>query len=558
MEESAKFRDAQLVRTIDQMQQALEGRATTLARSLSMSGSDAVAGFDYSKLTVIASELVDNDAEILYCLFYNSKMDMLIIYGQEGLPEPLDSTKKRLSKLDTMFPVISAEGTPHPVFFHRLSKMTEVTAPVYNGNILWGKVSYGYSLDVLQNDINALKREWIQKMKQFRTYLITITTLFLALAVVVVILITRSITHSITLLNKGVRRIADGDLEHTILIPKYSCSEFYSLSNAFNIMTAKLRESYRQLRDYNWLLEEKVVERTKELEKAQAKLINQAHEAGMAEMAVGVLHNIGNALTPAKVGLSLLVERLKESPLRTRLSDTLQPMEAMFKQDTALSDDEKARFGKIIAFLPAGISEEFDFAIDEINKVKDKQEHVEDIIRLQMRYANLLGNFETVDLNQLVRDTLQMLEDSLHKRKVVVACDLREIPVIRGERSKIIQIFMNVIKNAYESMDDLEPEKQRLEVSTSFHKGTNQVVFRVRDHGCGFNSEDQDRLFTFGYSSKKRGSGFGLHSCANYLIANKGSIEAHSDGVDQGAEFIIRLPVGDRQQRQSLPAKTVI
>ena len=74
-------------------------------------------------------------------------------------------------------------------------------------------------------------------------------------------------------------------------------------------------------------------------------------------------------------------------------------------------------------------------------------------------------------------------------------------------------------------------------------------MIRVKDNGCGFEQRDKNKLFTFSYSSKTRGSGFGLHSCANYIIANKGSIDALSDGPGKGAEFIVRLPIVEQKTR---------
>jgi len=129
-----------------------------------------------------------------------------------------------------------------------------------------------------------------------------------------------------------------------------------------------------------------------------------------------------------------------------------------------------------------------------------------------------------------------------------VVADLGELPLIRAEEPKLLQILINLIKNGFEAMDEKVPEERVLSLGTTFENGeSGQVVITIKDNGCGFNSEDRDKFFAFGYSTKRKGSGFGLHSCANYLIANKGSIEASSEGVGKGATFVIRLPIDTKE-----------
>jgi signal transduction histidine kinase len=161
-----------------------------------------------------------------------------------------------------------------------------------------------------------------------------------------------------------------------------------------------------------------------------------------------------------------------------------------------------------------------------------------------MRYARLVGNFADISFNQLVADALQMLEDSILKRQVKVTTDLGQLPLIRAEEPKLLQILINIIKNAFEAMEETPPENRRLDIVTAFQPGDHgQVICRIKDSGCGFKPEEREKLFAFGFSTKSKGSGFGLHSCANYIIANQGTIEANSDGPGQGAEFVIRLPL---------------
>jgi len=549
LQESARFRDIQLVRSISQMHEALEVRATTLGRSLSLSAGEAVAGFDFSLLSSMASQLVDNDPEILYYLISDHSHQVVVHQGEDRSENLVpDETQSSDGSSNEGFREDLSSDTPVPVRFMRSNEVLEVTVPVYSGAHLWGVMRCGFSLDKLHQEISVAQRDWAAKMKQFKVFLYTAMGLFFVLGTSVVIFFTRFILISIDDLNAGVRRVASGDLEHEIHVHALACDEFLVLSGAFNTMTYKLRESYKQLQEYSRSLEDKVAERTRDLEKAQASLVKQAHEAGMAEMAVGVLHNIGNAITPAQVGLSMIVKQLQESPLRIRMAKALAPLSGVIERDSVLDDEQKKRLGNIISLIPDSISQEYDQVIDEIRKVKDKHEHVESIIVLQMRYARLMGNFEAINLNQVVNDALQILDDSIKKRQVRVVADLGELPLIRAEEPKLLQILINLIKNGFEAMDEKVPEERVLSLGTTFENGeSGQVVITIKDNGCGFNSEDRDKFFAFGYSTKRKGSGFGLHSCANYLIANKGSIEASSEGVGKGATFVIRLPIDTKE-----------
>lgn len=543
MQESANFRDNQLHRTINQIHSAQEGRAATLARSLSLSAGEAVAGFDFSLLATMAHQLVDNDPEIVYCIIADQNQKVVVQQGMQRSPALSDTLALQSMKKDP-FAEERLMDQPAVVRFLRIDTILEVIVPIYNGNQLWGVLRCGHSLEKLNQEIDFVYREWAEKMHQFKIYLFSIMALFFVIGTCVALLATRCIVQSIKALNTGVKRVAAGELQHEIKMNKMSCDEFFVLAAAFNGMTKKLCDSYNKLQDYSRSLEEKVVERTKDLEEAQASLVQQAHEAGMAEMAVGVLHNIGNAITPAQVGLSLLGKRLEESPLRVSLERALAPINDLLSRDNTLPEKDKMRIAEILELLPKSLRQEYDQAISEINRVKEKQEHVEGIIALQMRYAKLIGNFQEVHLNQLVEDSLHILDDLIEKRQVQVLTEMGQLPLIRTEETKLMQILINLIKNAFEAMTETAVEDRRIFIATSFEAGeTGYVVFRIKDNGCGFNVEERDKLFSFGYSTKARGAGFGLHSCANYIIANQGSIEAKSDGPGKGAEFIIRLPI---------------
>ncbi len=264
----------------------------------------------------------------------------------------------------------------------------------------------------------------------------------------------------------------------------------------------------------------------------------------MAEMAVGVLHNIGNAITPAKVDASLLVRRLQNSPIRTSLAVTTSALAQGLIYPEKLSSSDRERFVKILDLLPASLRDEYDNTIEDLNKICSRHEHIEEIINLQMRYAKLIDGSEEIDLNMVVEDALQMLNESIQHRKIKVQKDLDNIPLIRIEQAKIIQIVINLIKNAYEAMDMTELPERRITITTSYiQEERSHIVLSVEDTGCGFSPDENKKMFQFGYTTKQTGSGFGLHSCANYVTAHNGILTATSDGKGKGAKFTVQFQV---------------
>ena len=553
---TSSFRDQQLNRSIVLLEESLASRAGTLASSLSLSASEAAAGYDFSFLMELLRQATINDPSMLHCLIMSPSGQVLADHAQQHLGEVLDDplAQKLLKLAQHNFP--QQQGKEQVAALQMVQHgqanepaMQEVLAPVYNGGQLWGILRCTFSRQELEKEISTTSQQWSQRMKSFSIYLFSLAALFFGLGMAVVIFFTRPLLAALNTLETGVQRISNGDLQHAIRATGLGCREFAELASSFNEMTDSLRLSREQLADYSRGLEEKVEERTRALHQAQESLLRQAHEAGMAEMAVGVLHNIGNAITPAKVGTAMLLKRLRESPLQNGLAPALAPLQQAVLSSKQLSDDERQRYKAILELLPSSIQEEFGQISEEINRIREKHEHIEAIIGLQMRYARLMGKAEPVDINRVVRDALDMLADSLQKREIEVELELAQVPAVDLEKAKLIQVIVNIIKNSYEAIDLADGPDKKIRISSSLAGDSDnpQIRLVIADSGCGFEPAEQDNLFSFGYSTKHRGTGFGLHSCANFLIANNGSIQAESPGPGQGAQFILTLPISAEQ-----------
>ncbi len=549
------FQNTHLERMIVQMRQDLEHSSSSMVHSLALSTGQALTGFNFSFLNILISDVVSENSEIIYAYIMAPNRRILAHNDSIMIGHTLeDTTSVSIAAIENKIFLarLTAEERPTPVRFFDMKvqedgnsvKVMEVVTPVYSGANLAGFLRCGYSLKKLDTDMVALRQEWTDKINSLKRTFIAITLFFFLVGALVSFLFTRTFIRSMRILSDGVQKISRGDLKHRIWMDGLSCQEFTHLSDSFNSMTEKLDTSHEQLEQYSRNLEHKVEERTRDLKMAQANLLHQAHEAGMAEMAVGILHNIGNAITPAKVSTALLIKKTNESRIRNHIKEMMARFYKAIAEPSALPQDEKEQLKQLVTVLPDAVIEEYDHINNEIKRIRDKHEHIESIIHLQLRYARLSGNIENVNVNKVVLDSLEMLEESITKYSVSITKDLApDLPIIRIEQSKLLQVMVNLVKNALEAMRDTDPDERILAVSAHLDSDGEFISIAIKDSGMGFASEDKEKLFTYGYTSKREGSGFGLHSCANFLIANKGSIEAKSYGPGAGAEFIVHLPL---------------
>ena len=169
-----------------------------------------------------------------------------------------------------------------------------------------------------------------------------------------------------------------------------------------------------------------------------------------------------------------------------------------------------------------------------------------EIIALQQKYAGVRGLETLVSVNDLLQDSVEMLKDSLKKRAIFIQFNFSSVPGIVVNKNKMVQILINIIKNSYEAIDMAPPENEkRITLSTSLEKqnGIEYVRIAIADTGVGFSPDIRNKVFRFNFSTKGRGTGFGLHDAANYVHAHEGLIDLLGDGPGKGAQLIIRLPV---------------
>ena len=277
-----------------------------------------------------------------------------------------------------------------------------------------------------------------------------------------------------------------------------------------------------------------------ELEEVHKQLLIASRQAGMAEVATNVLHNVGNVLNSVNVSASLVAERIKKSK-----SAGLARVAALLGSQTDLAAFMAGPQGR---HLPAYLQEladelesERDASVTELATLRANVEHIKEIVAMQQGYAKRGGITDTLDMRLLVEDSLRMNEGAFSRHGVTIVRDFAEVPLIQVDKHKVLQILVNVIRNAKYACAEKQGGDKR--VTVRIRANAAAIVVTVSDTGVGIPPENLERIFSHGFTTRAEGHGFGLHSSALAAREIGGSLYAGSPGLGLGATFTLTLPL---------------
>jgi signal transduction histidine kinase len=288
------------------------------------------------------------------------------------------------------------------------------------------------------------------------------------------------------------------------------------------------------------------LERTRELRAAQSELLNAARQTGMAEIATNMLHNVGNALNSVVVSAGLIGTRIRES----KGNGLANAVELMNQHSADLGafmtrDERGKRLPEYLSKLAQILAAEKSAISGELESLTKGIDHIRDIVTTQQSYAGPTSLTEPVQVSELIEDSLRMNEGPFARRQVTILKHWPDVPEAMLDKHLMLQILINLIANALHAMDSVTDRPRRLTLRAQAVEGTSgrRLVVQVEDNGEGIPQENISRLFTHGFTTRKKGHGFGLHSCALAARAMDGELSARSDGRDKGAIFTLSLPL---------------
>ncbi len=280
-----------------------------------------------------------------------------------------------------------------------------------------------------------------------------------------------------------------------------------------------------------------------ELERVHRELIKASREAGIAEVATGVLHNVKNVINSINISASTIAERLRNSK-----SSSLTKVTALLREHpddlgSFITEDSKGKLlPKYLEQLDEQLANERAAVLVELQLFEKNVQHVKDIVVTQQNYAKLGGTTEKAKPAELMEDSLRINASGLARHGVHVIREYEpDLPEITVEKHKVLQILVNFIRNAKHACRASGRADSRL-ILRALKMGE-FVHLVVTDNGIGIPFENLNRLFEHGFTTKKEGHGFGLHSGVLAAHDLGGNIHAHSDGPGTGATFTLKLPV---------------
>ncbi len=282
-----------------------------------------------------------------------------------------------------------------------------------------------------------------------------------------------------------------------------------------------------------------------ELERVHKQLLVASRQAGMAEVATNVLHNVGNVLNSVNVSASIVSERIKKSKCvgLSRVAGLLRQHGSDLS--AFLAGPQGTHLPAYLQELAAELIAERDIAIAELAELRGNVEHIKEIVAVQQSYARRGGVTDMVDIRALVEDSLRMNEGAFSRHGVTLVRDFQDVPPLTVDKHKVLQILVNVIRNAKYACDESGRSEKRVTVRVRAADG--QMLVAVIDTGVGIPPENLERIFSHGFTTRKDGHGFGLHSCALAAKELGGSLKGASEGPGRGATFTLTLPLSQAE-----------
>jgi two-component system, NtrC family, sensor kinase len=381
-------------------------------------------------------------------------------------------------------------------------------------------------------------------------------------------------------LNEGLRSLIDGGIRSAIFVPVVVAGEWWGMVGFDDFVRERTwgvaeKDSLRAVADMlgasisryrvqtaleeaKETLEQRVLERTGELREqieardrahaelaaTQQRFMKLSREAGMAEIATGVLHNVGNVLNSVNVSTALVAGKIRESRV-----DNLVALIHMLEQHSTdlpvfLSADPKGqRVLPYLAKLGSHFHAERDDVLRELELLSSHVNHIKQIVATQQSYAKVSGLVENIQLPDMVDDALRIVEPGLVRHGIRVERDWQPVPVIAADKHQILQILLNLLRNAKQALTQEESDRDKVIGIRIRMLGEGRVSLAVEDNGVGLPPENLTRIFGHGFTTKADGHGFGLHSCALAAGRMGGSLRAESAGPGKGATFTLELPL---------------
>lgn len=569
------------------IQNSLIGKGATLSSNNALAMTDLAADNSINAVGDLVDKTVQYDADIIYGIYMDArrvawvqsytKQSYALFFGiseENNINAQTDVTIRLRGNLleDSLAQWASDLTAPsfrdHPQVTH----VIEFAAPVVIEGRRLGTIRYGLNAQTVWQEVE--KNRTIAKRSLFSFCLC-----LLCLAVTAILggrflsrKLGRNITAPIHLLATASSQIAQGEYHQPITCDTED--EIKLLSDNFESMRC-------QVRDHTENLSQKVKERTAALELAQQQALENAHKAGMAEIASGTIHNIGNILnsvttsTYALRQASGLRKHSAVTEINTLFESHSEAPEFFFQQ----TDKGMQLLTYYHEFAKQTLEDE-QSTTQHLDRLSKDIQLITDAVNAQQEYATTqTDHTEHYPLRAMIQEALILCADQIKENNITINHDYDINAHVQIHKNKFLHVLVNLILNSIEALAEVlaeaQPElpiegsvnaREKPQFKDAFPKAftpsitlatpkqTGDTATTVRldliDNGPGIAKENFEKIFQYGYTTKPKGHGFGLHTCANYMVEMGGRLWAEE--TNQGAKFCITLKKDETADADSL------
>jgi sensor domain CHASE-containing protein len=368
-------------------------------------------------------------------------------------------------------------------------------------------------------------------------------------------------------LNQAIRDIG-GKKDFTRQIEMKEKDELASLATQFNDLMHTINVSHEQLKRQV----REITLSEKKLEAANTKLVLEIHErkqmqskvdalhkklilaarrAGMADIATGVLHNVGNILNNVTTSVGVTKEMIENSRVKN-----LQDLAKILEENrdnlvTFLSTD--ARGEKIfdyIGLLAKTLIDENKNVENEIIQLEKYIAHIKDVVTMQQSLSSVIGMNESLKIPDVIEDAMMLNKSISENKDIEFTYDIQFHENVKLDRVKLLHILVNLIKNAIESLSETDNVDKHIWLRV-FQKDETFFTIEIKDNGIGIQPDNITQIFNYGFTTKSSGNGIGLHTSSSFIQEMNGKLYAISNDPEPGATFVIELPITPLKENES-------
>lgn len=532
--------------------------ATTLSREAEVGFTAQVQAYEGAVLT--------GDHDLMPAAANHATAVLAAIDQLLGMAELRTDRRLLLTKLRDTHNTFtaSARSTYQTLSKGQTSPILQMEAAKLNGQATYLQEQFRKLVAAFTSDLKQELSATVTRSIQQRQVNLVVLIAAAGISLTLVYLVISRWTGRLTELMGASGRLARGDF--TVKLGRSGSDEIGRLSSSFVAMQEAISARNEDLRHFNESLEETVRQRTVELSERNEELIHEIEErkraqaevqalhnqlldasrrAGMAEVATGVLHNVGNVLNSVNVSANLLRDHLREN----KVAGLTKATEMMSAQGEALGrfmqEDAKGRqLPGYLAKLAEHLAGQQRSMNEELVRLTSNLEHIKEIVQLQQSYGKSVGVIQQLRPQEVMDEALRLNAAALQRHTIELERHFSALPEMPIDRHKVLQILVNLIANAKQAIDEFNPSRRLIIVRVDFADDAG-LRFVVQDNGIGIPAENLKRIFSHGFTTKKEGHGFGLHSCANAAKEMKGTLTVSSPGIGQGATFTLTLPAGN-------------